>query len=674
MKLPIKWLKDYIDPKLSLQQLVDRLTMAGLEVETIEESSQDAVLEIEITPNRPDCLSILGLAREVGAITGKKVKIPSMKSRKIPPLPNAVRVENKKDCSRYIATLLRAVRIDDSPSWMKERLAFMGLNAIHNAVDITNFVLMETGQPLHAFDYDKLAGGRIEVRRAREGESIVTLDGVERKLDASILVIADAQGPVAIAGIMGGERTQITSETRNIFLESAHFEMGIIRRGCRTLGLRSDSSYRFERNVNYEGVLAGADRAVDLLLQLTAGRLTARAEVSARVKQPGTKIRLTLKDIEDLLGAPMEAAKVKAWLEKLGFKLTLKGGVMTVAVPSHRPDVRDIVDVIEEVARMIGFDRLVSALPEIKAVNIYVDKKPSVLKGRIRQVMSSQAIDEIITLSMVSTRSLSHCGMGGLPAVHIFNPLSQEQELMRPSLLPSMLQAALVNINRGQKDLKFFEIGKRYFADGERETLGILMTGRRFADWRLSKKDMVDVFDLKGALERVFQSAGVGPAYQPAHLPGFDPTCCASLTIGEALLGTVGRIDKNVLNNWNIKNQDVYFAEIDLNRIVALGAKTLKYLPVSEYPAISRDVSLAVKKEIPYKKIEETCFRQGTEILKSVDLIEQYLGEKIPQGYRGLVFSCQYRADDRTLREEEVSAVHERLLGSLSQELGAIRR
>ena len=292
MKLSLNWLKDYIDPKLSTDALIERLTMAGLEVEGLDYIGQDTVLEIEITPNRPDCLSILGLAREISAITNKAVKYPKIKNVKTSTLKNFIHIENEKDCSRYIATLIRDVHIQDVPVHIKERLASMGLNSINNAVDITNFVLMETGQPLHAFDYDKLAGGKIVVRRAKNDESIVTLDGIERKLDPRILVIADAEKPVAIAGIMGGRDTQITADTKTILLESAHFEMGVIRKACRELGIRSDSSYRFERNVNFEGVLTGADRATDLLLQLTGGHLSVRGEVSFKPKDISRKIRV----------------------------------------------------------------------------------------------------------------------------------------------------------------------------------------------------------------------------------------------------------------------------------------------------------------------------------------------------------------------------------------------
>ena len=674
MKLSLNWLKDYIDPRLSTDELVERLTMAGLEVEAIESVGGDTILEIEVTPNRPDCLNMLGLAREIGAITGKAVKNPKVKNPKTTFLKNLIHIEDKKDCSRYIGTLLRNVQIKDAPWEMKQRLASLGINAINNAVDITNFVLMETGQPLHAFDYDKLNGGEIRVRRARAGESIVTLDGVERKLDASILVIADVDKPVAIAGIMGGRDTQITAVTKNILLESAHFEMGIIRRAARSLGLRSDSSYRFERNVNFEGVLTGANRATDLLLQLTGGDLFGRDEICLKAKRPAVKIKVGILDIESILGIKVTPLKVKAWLKKLGFKATSKTGVLVVTPPNNRGDIAQAVDVIEEIARMIGFDRLPSQLPKINTNNIAVNKRPRSIKDMIRRILTAGGMDEIITHNMINTKALVKSNLADIPAVRIFNPLNQDQELMRPAILPSLLQVAVTNINRGQKDLCFFEIGKVYSKDKEKEVLGLLLTGRRAYDWRASKKETVDILDLKGLLERIFQTAGIEAVYETAEMSVFDPAGGAAIVIDGKLLGVFGRISKNVLNNWDIKNQDVYYARLHLDEILSRPDRAVKYQPISEFPAIVRDVSLAVKKEITYKSIEDICRKQGGDILRSVQFIEQYLGDKIQSGYKGLVFSCQYQSNTRTLREDEVSAVHERVLQALVNDLAAIRR
>jgi len=674
MKLSLNWLKDYIDPKLSTNELVERLTMAGLEVEAVESVGIDTVLEIEVTPNRPDCLNILGLAREIGAITGRKVNAPPIKNHKPGPLKNLIHIENKKDCSRYIGTLIGQAQIKDAPVDMKQRLASLGIGAIHNAVDITNFVLMETGQPLHAFDYDKLTGGKIVVRRAKAGERIVTLDGIERKLDPSVLVIADAQKPVAIAGIMGGRDTQITAETKNILLESAHFDMGLVRRACRMLGIRTDASYRFERNVDFDGVLTGANRATDLLLRLTGGVLSGRDEVSAPAPSGTAKIKVKISDIESLLGVEVTPLKVKTWLSGLGFKITAVSGNLTVVPPENRADIQQDVDVIEEIARMIGFDRLPLKLPMIKSVNIGVDKGPRAFKKRLRRILTAAGCDEIITHAMMSAKDLVKSAITDKTALRIFNPLSQDQELMRPAMLPSALQVVLTNIHHGQKDLRFFEIGKCYSPDGEKETLAIVLTGRRSQDWRANRKEPVEFFDLKGAAEGIFQNTGLSAVYEKASLASFDCGCSATIRVGGQQVGILGKIERKVLSDWDIKSQDVYFAQIDLETLIPTANPPKGYQPISEFPAIVRDVSLAVKKEIPYQKIEEVCLQHGENILKSVQFVEQYLGDKIPPGTKGLVFSCQYQSHTKTLREDEVSAVHERMVQALIQELSAIRR
>jgi len=323
---------------------------------------------------------------------------------------------------------------------------------------------------------------------------------------------------------------------------------------------------------------------------------------------------------------------------------------------------------------MIGFDHLPSTMPVIKSTNIPVDKKPRTIKDNIRKVLIAAGIDEIITHNMINSKALVKSNMANAQALRIFNPLTQDQELMRPSMLPSMLQIAVTNINRGQKDLRLYEIGKRYFLDGEKETLSILLTGRRYHDWRLPKKEAVEIVDLKGIVERIFQAIGISPVYATNQWPVLDPACSTSMLLDGKYLGSLGRIDQKILNNWEIKNQDVYLAGIHLDEIYPMPMKGLRYQPISEFPAIVRDVSLAVKKEIPYSKIEEICHQQGAGILKSVVFIEQYLGDKIQSDTKGLVFSCQYQSNTKTLREDEVSAVHENILRALTHDLAAIRR
>ena len=674
MKLSLQWLKDYVDPKLSTEELVERLTMAGLEVEEIHTVSGDTVLDLEITPNRPDCLNTIGLAREISAITAKNLKLPKIKAHKPTAKKCAVSIQDKKECSRYIATLIKDVHVAPSPPIITARLNALGINAINNAVDSTNFVLMELGQPLHVFDYDKLVGGKIIVRRAKTGESIVTLDGVERKLDESILIIADAQKPVAIAGVMGGLETGVTAATKNILLESAHFDMGLVRRAGRKLGLKSDSLYRFERGIDIEGVLTGANRATDWLLELTKGKITARTDINYTKKSAKQTITLSINDIEELLGTQVSASQVKSSLLRLGLKIIVsKSGGFKVVPPSFRGDLKQPVDIIEEVARIIGYDRLAMSFPHIQVANIVPNSRPRQMKQICEEILLASGYSETINYSLISQKDLIKSGLEAMPAIALHNALSQEHCILRPSLLPSMLSVAAFNFNHGQKNLRLFEIGKRYFK-GERTTLAILATGKRTQDWRSNSKDSINFYDLKGVLEQVFARLNVPISFDPCDRETLDVSARVYLKLNGECAGIAGKVARKVLTQWDIKNSEVYFASVDLHAFQALPPKQIKHERISEFPAINRDVSLAVKKDVTYARIEELCRKFGGSILKDIHLIEEYTGDKIQNGLRGLVFSLAYQSKERTLREEEVNAAHQLILKALADDLGAIQR
>ncbi len=674
MKLSLNWLKDYVDPKLSTDELVQRLTMAGLEVEEVHSVGKDTVLDLEITPNRPDCLNTVGLAREISAITAKDLKLPKVKVYKPTKVKVPVTIEDKKDCARYIGTVIKDVQIAASPAHISECINSIGTKAINNAVDITNFVLMEFGQPLHVFDLDKLAGGRIVVRRARAGEKLVTLDGIERKLDPSILVIADAEKPVAIAGIMGGLATSVTASTKNVLLESAHFDLGIVRRGSRTLGLKSDSSYRFERGVDMGGVLTGADRATDLLLELTRGKFVGRNDVGAALKASKKTIAVSLSGIEALLGTKVSAAQVKGGLKRLGLGVAAgRAGAFKVTVPGFRGDLKQPVDIIEEVARIIGYDNLDMSFPTIQVKNITPDPRPRRIKKIAQRVMLANGFSETINYSLVSQKDLDKSDLGNVPALKLYNALSSEFCILRPSVMPSMFRTAALNFNRGQRELKIFEIGKRYTVkDGEKPVLAFLMTGRRREDWRGSSKDANDFNDLKGIVEDFLGAVGAAVSYEPGSFyEAIEQGAGANIKLNGNVFGTMGRVTPKVLAQWDIKAKDVYFAGICLDALRSVEPKVRKYEAVPEFPGVNRDISIAVKSDLPWARIKDICVRLGGTMLVGVHLIEEYTGEKIQGGHRGLVFSLTYRSSERTLREEEVNAVHQNILKELTQETGA---
>ncbi len=678
MKLSLTWLKDYVAVGVSPEKLAHKLTMAGLEVEKILTVGAETVFELEITPNRPDCLSVLGLAREVSAVLNVSRKVPRLPKRLFPSAPCNIRILDRKGCLRYVGTLIRNVRIGQAPEWIKKRLVSLEMRSINNAVDITNFCLMETGQPLHVFDYDKLEGGKIVVRRASAGETLVTIDGIERKLDSSILVIADNKGPVAIAGVMGGKDTQVTENTKNILLESAYFDPTLIRQMARALGISSESSYRFERGVDYDMVKSGAQRAIGLLLDCTSGRLAGYSdEVVAHQRLAGPVINLQKDRVRRFLGADIPVPRCRRILQSLGFDIKAsKKDILKVKPPVFREDIQEEMDVVEEIARVNGYDDLPVSLPVVKVTSLAADVRWK-FRQTIRASLLAQGVNEVITYSLINEKDLARTKQTQFQVIKIQNPLASDQGILRPSLLPSLLSVAAFNINRGQKNLKLFETGRIYLSDGEKEALGILITGRHEADWRENRKYAFDFYDMKGIATQVIarvcaKDLNMENDSHPFFTAGQD----VSVVVNGTPLGSLGKVADEVLVNWDIKQRNVFFVQIDLEALRSFYGvfDEKRYRSLVEYPAIVRDVSLAVNKGICFKEVSAVALRLGGGILDSVKFVEEYRGDKIPLGRRGIVFSLCYRAHDRTLREEEVNNTHEQIVRAFVVELGAIRR
>ncbi len=684
MKISLNWLRDYVTIGVSPERLAHKLTMAGLEVEKITAVDGDVVFELEITPNRPDCLNMLGIAREVSAILNVSRKTPRIKPLKssLPPTGSlsaacGIKILDKKGCPRYNGTLIRNVRVGETPAWIRKRVAALGMRPVNNVVDITNFCLMETGQPLHAFDYDKLEGGRIVVRRAREGETITAIDGVEYGLAPSILVIADARRPVAIAGVMGGKDTEVTAATKNILLESAYFDPVLIRRASRALGVSSESSYRFERGVDYETVKTGADRAVGLILDSAAGSLAGRSdeETLARKKFKGRPVVVTKDGVNAFLGSALTTARCAKILQQLGCAVAAgKKGALKVTPPAFRKDIKDEVDVVEEIARVVGYDELPAALPAVATTNVAPEPSKK-FRSAIRVQLLAQGASETVTYAMISEKDLARTKQSDLPGVKIQNPLARDQGLLRPSLLPSLLSVVVFNVNRGRKNLKLFEIGKIYGPSGEQETLGVIMTGKVDEDWRRTAKPEADFYDLKGVVEQTIARACRHEIrFESSAQPFLEKGQSAGVLVGGVDVGFLGKIEEDVLIDWDIKQKGVFFAQVNLEELRRFYSPQPSYRSVSQYPVIVRDVSLAVKSSVRFQQVCATAFRLGGGILNSVKFSVEYRGEKIPVGQRGIVFSLRYKAPDRTLREEEVNDVHAKVLRAFIEELGAVQR
>ncbi len=672
MKISLDWLKDYVALSVSPEKFAHRLTMSGLEVEKIEAVDGDTLLELEITPNRADCLNMLGIARETAAVFNKRLKYPRRKRLKLPTEKCPVTILDQSGCLRYVGTVITGIKVAPSPEWLQKRLLAIGLRPINNVVDITNFVLLETGQPLHAFDYDKLIDGKIVVRRARKGEQIKTLDAVERTLQDNILVIADAHRPVALAGIIGGEETSVTEQTKNILLESAFFDPILIRRAARALGVSTDSSYRFERNVDLQNVDTHAARAIDLIREYAGGTLEKHTDVfPGKRKIVKKEVSVRVEHINALLGSSFSSAQCKTILKKLEFTVKVKDRKVIQAIPpSFRNDIRRAEDLIEEVARIIGYDNLPESLPRMTISDAIIKDSRYIFRNNLRTKLLAQGLSEAVTYALIPQSSLVKVNLDQVECVRVKNPLTQEQEILRPTLLPNLLSVVRSNLNRGQKEIRLFESGKVYLRDGEQDVLAIIMTGMREYDWRSPQRTGEDFFDIKGVIE----SLGVSLRFVPSENKIFAAGQCVQIfSSGQKdVIGELGKVKKDILKNWDIKEDHVFFAEIRLNNLEKSQARI--YESVSEFPAVTRDVSLAVRQDVSFENIIETARQLGGSLLADIQFLEQYRGEKIPQGQRGLVFSLLYQSRERTLTEEEINSLHQRICQTIVDKFQARMR
>ncbi len=683
MKISLSWLKKYIDVRLSPQKLAEKLTDAGLEVGDIQKVGSDTIFDIEITSNRPDWLSFLGIAREVAAVSGiKSINIPKalpLKVKASMKKPFSIEIRDVKACSRYIGRLIRDVKIRASEQWMKTAIESLGARTINNGADITNYCLYETGQPMHAFDFDKIEGGKIIVRRAEKGESIVTIDGVKRELDESILVIADAVKPIAIAGIMGGIETEVSESTKNILLESAYFDPVIIRRASRKLGLYTESNYRFERKVDSENVLFASCRAAYLYKEICGGN-TEEPFLDVNYIKSGTRIiQFKLENFERLIGMKITATRVKSILHSLGF--TVKPGKgknsLSVTVPSFRDDVSFEEDLIEEVARIEGFDKIDEAMPPIKA---HIDPAYTDIytaKSKIRQQLMAQGINEIMTFTLMSSRSLDDAMIDGGNRALVMNPLSAEQEALRTSFLPSSLKVINTNLNRRIKQVRVFEIGRVYEKVknkfSETEFVAIALTGMSYQNWKDHSRK-VTFYDLKGVVESLLDSFGISEyKLENKKLDYFSPEQSAVMTVNGQEIAELGKISRKVRKNFDI-SEDVFFARVKVAALCENRKKEYRFTAVPRYPSVVRDIALVVKKNIAAGCAMDIIKETAGVLAVKIELFDVYTGDQVPADCKSLAFSIEYQSPDFTLTEEQVNSVHSKVQNELLARLNASLR
>ena len=659
------------------QQLAQLLTMSGIQLASMEKKGQDYMLDVEVTANRADCFSILGLAREVAALTGKKLKIPAVKVRTVkhdddPHLE--VRVQDKDLCPRYSVRLIRDVAVGPIDKYFTDRLATLDARSVNNIVDITNFCLFELGQPMHAFDYDKIKNGVLVVRRSKKGEKIVTIDGVERTLEDGMLVIADQTRPIAIAGIMGGIDTEVTRSTKNIILESAYFDQVSIRRTSRKLGLCTESSYRFERNVDPDNIVPASDRASVLVSEFASGKISKLIDIGAK-KISRKKVPIRIRRLNSILGCNISVSNTKKILQGLGIKTKSAGKDDFICdIPTYRPDLEREIDLIEEISRIYGYDNVPRTLPSLVEQSGRYDEG-WLARSRAREVLTSVGFDEIITYSLLSRALLNNVSPDLNNVVSVKNPLSSEQEIMRPTLLAGMLLAVSRNLNRKTMDLKVFELANIYLKYGPRKfkenlNMCISVTGPRYGNWQDGKK-VSDFFDLKGAVESLLLGLGAAD-YEfiikdhPYFLRGRSS---ALLVLGDEV-GILGGINKEMLGRFDIK-QDVYAAEIDFAKLLGHVKLQKRFLSLPTVPSVRRDISLVVDEAVAHHDISEAIRQTGGEIIRDIELLDLYKGEQIPAGKKSLLYSVEYFNPRKTLTDKEVDAVHDKVRAAIKERFSA---
>lgn len=644
-------------------------------------SLRDTLLEVDLTPNRPDCASIIGIAREIAGFTGKNLNLPVDKELPVltgQNLPFSVVVESPA-CSRYAARLLENVTIAPSPWWLKKALLAVGLRPINNVVDITNFVMLEYGQPLHAFDFDRVSGGKILVRLANPLEKINTLDGIERELDTEMLLICDQEKPLAVAGVMGGASSEVTVSTRRILLESAYFDPISIRRTVRKLNMGTDSSYRFERGVDPEGIPKALERAVKLMVELAGAQVVKDGIDLRQGMRQLPSITLRVKRCKDLLGLDLSADEISKLLAKIEIKTNrVDDDTFSVVPPSFRVDLEREIDLIEEIARLKGYNELPVALP-VMPMSFPETDSIRILRNKLASVMIALGFHEAINYSFVSEK---HADLMELDAhdkrravLCLRNPLAEEQSVMRTSLLPTLLENVRRNINHQTPDIRIFEVGKVFFPStselpAEEEYLVAVMSGRRYPAAPVIHFgfDAVDIHDMRGVVEALSVQQGYSALTFDLNggsgLLG-EPGEHVKLTISNnQTVGVYGLIDRKILKNFGIK-QDVFFLELNVSMLSRMPIETKKFRSLPRYPSVKWDVALVVPESVKSGELLKAVNEMQESIIEKVEIFDIYQGENIGVGSKSIAISINYRSCDHTLDDEEVGKVHQKIINLL---------
>lgn len=681
MGVSINWLRKYVDFDLTSADLAHKLTMAGIAVEGVEEKDDDSIMELDLTPNRGDCLGMINLAREVAAITGNKLQIPHNDLSNEGTEVNdyiKINIQDTDLCPRYSARVIKNVVIKPSPDWMQQALINSGIRPINNVVDITNYVMLETNQPLHAFDYDLIGEDKqILVRRAASGEKIVTIDEALHELEADMLVITNGYKPVALAGVMGGHDSEINEKTITVLLESANFNPVNIRRTSRKVNLRSDSSMRFEKGVDPNGTVMALNRAAQLMVDLADGEVVPGIiDVYPAPIKPAT-IKLRTQKVNRLLDTSLSTEDIQEYMQKLSFPVTRKGDVLLVETPTYRPDLQLEVDLIEEVARLYGYNNIPDYLPltsatggGLTAYQIFRDK----LRSNLAQNMY-----EVINYSFINPDAFDRIM---LPDDHILrqvvkvaNPLSEEQSVMRTTLLPGLLSTISRNAARRNYNLSFFELGAIFIPSQgtlpqEKLKVGGIVAGSNDINWQKVRTEM-DYFYLKGILTSLFTGLGIKDVvYQAGSIPGYHPGRTAIISCRGQELGVLGEIHPLVGENYDIKVRACAF-ELDVETMFNLVTPNALMESITRYPSMERDIAVVLPEEVEASQAIAVIKQINSPLLRGVEIFDLFTGGNLQAGFKSMAFRLTFQSGDRTLKEEEINPLTERVIQLLESDLQA---
>ncbi len=638
----------------------------------------DVIFDIAITPNRPDALSHIGIARDLAALFDRELKTPQFEleeSETEAVDAASIEIENSDACPRYSARIVKNVKVKESPEWLKEKLKAVGLRPINNIVDITNFVLYEIGQPLHAFDLDYLAGNKIIVKNAEDGEKFVTLDSKERELKSNNLMICDAEKPVAVAGVMGGENSEVTEQTKDVLIESAYFDASSIRKTAKQLGLQTDASYRFERGTNPDITIWAAERAASLMAELADGEIL-KGTIDVYPKPIQRKVvKLRYERINKILGYEVAPETVRFIMKKLDFVLAIEEkDYMMVEVPLFRPDIEREIDLIEEVARIYGYDKI----PEVSKVNVTLQRKVDQTKGKekAREIFVALGYNEIITNSLLNDKLAA---MFGKP-IKLMNPQSSEMTHPRPSLLPGMLQTISRNIKVKEENLKLYEIGHIFnlknneiksFEDfEENESLLFAISGYKSEKEWFTNPVKFDIFDLKGDLElfaeKMFPGGNIRYEYKNSEFGFYDYGIV--LKVNNIVIGQGGKLKDNILKEFDIK-QEVFTFETNLSNLFE--SKKRSFKPLLKYPKVYRDMAFVIDKDIDSLEIVNAVKKGSGKLLKKIKIFDIFENKSLGENKKSVAFKLEYFDEGRTLTEEEVDTDFWKVIEKIKKQFSA---